>query len=125
MLDNFKNELVKAKALGSAKTGSYSWLQQRITGGILAICSIWLICFIVANHNQSVTFILQSLKQPYNAVALLIFVTTSFYHAMLGMRVIIEDYISCTKLRISLIILVQMFCIVTIITFILALFYKV
>ena len=57
------------------------------------------------------------LKKPFNVVALLITVAISLYHAMLGMRVVIEDYVRCHKLRNAVIIIVQLFCIVTITTF--------
>ncbi|ABV74518.1 Succinate dehydrogenase hydrophobic membrane anchor protein [Rickettsia akari str. Hartford] len=123
MVYDFKVEIVKAKNSGSAKSGSHRWLSQRITGIILALCSIWLIYFMLTNKNNDINIIMWELKKPFNVVALLITVAISLYHSMLGMRVVIEDYISCHKLHNILIIIVQLFCIVTITTFVVAMFY--
>ncbi|HJD57795.1 MAG TPA: succinate dehydrogenase, hydrophobic membrane anchor protein [Rickettsia endosymbiont of Ceroptres masudai] len=124
MVYDFKAEIVKAKNSGSAKSGSHHWLLQRVTGIILALCSIWLIYFTLTNKNNDINIIMWELKKPFNVVALLITVAISLYHAMLGMRVVIEDYVSCHKLRNILIIIVQLFCIVTIAAFVVAMFYR-
>ena len=118
-----RSDLARAKGKGSAKSGSTHWLYQRITAIILIACSVWLIFFIKCLSNKSNIEFITIVQKPYNIVPLGILVVTSFYHAMLGMRVIIEDYISCIKLRTVLIILLQIFCIITIATFIVALFY--
>ena len=123
-MDNtLRSDLAKAKGDGSAKTGSTHWLYQRITAIMLVACSVWLVFFIKYISGKSGAEFVTIIQKPYNIFPMGILVVTSFYHAMLGMRVIIEDYISCIKLRTVLIILLQIFCIITIATFIVALFY--
>jgi len=51
---------------------------------------------------------------------LTLFTAAGFYHVVLGMRVILEDYIHCRAIRLVLVLLVQIFSIVTIISFIMA-----
>ena len=121
---DFRAEIVKVKGLGSTKSGSRHWLLQRVSGFILIMCSIWLIYFTLTNKNKDLSVIIWELKKPFNLVALLITVIISLYHAMLGMRVVIEDYIGCTRLRNALVIGLQLFCIVTVVAFIVAIFYR-
>ncbi|WP_425362943.1 succinate dehydrogenase, hydrophobic membrane anchor protein [Candidatus Tisiphia endosymbiont of Hybos culiciformis] len=108
-----------------AKSASSHWLHQRITAIILAICSIWLIFFIKCNMGKDLTHFVGVLQKPYNIVPLGILIITTFYHSMLGMQVVIEDYISCIKLRIGLIIFLKIFCIITIAFLVVALFYAI
>jgi succinate dehydrogenase / fumarate reductase membrane anchor subunit len=122
MINSLRTDLAKAKGVGSAKSGSSHWLQQRVTAVILAICSIWLIFLIGSFFKKDLADIIIELRKTYNIIPLIILVITSFYHAMLGMRVVIEDYVHCIKLRIGLIISLQIFCIITIVSFIVALF---
>ena len=46
------------------------------------------------------------ISQPYNLIAAISFVIAVFYHARLGMQVVIEDYISSLKTRFTILILI-------------------
>ncbi len=101
---DFRSDLAKAKNLGSAGHGSGHWLAQRITAVVLIPLIIWIIYSIVnmlgADYEQFTAW----LSQPINAVLMILFVIASFYHAVLGSQVIIEDYISNEGFRVSKII---------------------
>jgi len=43
MKNKYRSYLAVAKNLGSAGSGSAHWWHQRVTGGVLAIATIWLI----------------------------------------------------------------------------------
>jgi len=120
MKNKYRSDLAIAKNLGSAGSGSAHWWHQRVTGGILAIATIWLICFSWNLSGSEVSGIIEVVKKPYNIVMLALFTIAGFYHAALGMRVILEDYIHCRAVRLVLALLVQIFSIVTIISFIIA-----
>ena len=121
MHKNFRTELAKAKGLGSAKGGSHHWWHQRLTSVIMTLLFIWLLFFIKSNANQELSTAIANIHKPYNIVPMLLLVCTAFYHGMLGMRVIIEDYISNIAMRSFLVVFTQVFCIVTIISMIVAL----
>ena len=120
MKNKYRSDLAIAKNLGSAGSGSAHWWHQRVTGGVLAIATIWLICFSWNLSGLEVSGIIEVVKKPYNIVMLALFTIAGFYHAALGMRVILEDYIHCRAIRLVLVLLVQIFSIVTIISFIMA-----
>ncbi|MBA2628640.1 MAG: succinate dehydrogenase, hydrophobic membrane anchor protein [Rickettsiaceae bacterium] len=120
MKNKYRSDLAIAKNLGSAGSGSAHWWHQRVTGGVLAISTIWLICFSWNLSGLEVSGIIEVVKKPYNIVMLTLFTIAGFYHAALGMRVIFEDYIQCRAIRLVLVLLVQIFSIVTIISFIMA-----
>lgn len=121
MKNDLRTPLVKAKGLGAAKTGSQHWWHQRLTAIIMLPLTIWLVVFIKCNRDKDVDSFLAILQKPYYAIAIGLFAVVAIYHSLLGMRVIIEDYISCSFIRNSLNILLQIFCMVTIISLVVAL----
>lgn len=123
MKNSFRTDLAKVKGLGSAKSGAHHWWHQRLTAMILTAMSLWVIYFIkTAVLSEDQTSLIKYIQKPYNIIFSSVFVITTFYHSMLGLRVVIEDYISCTTTRTFLIVFTQIFCISTVATFEVALF---
>ena len=122
-MQDLRTNLAKAKGLGSAGAGTHHWWHQRLTAIIMCFFTIWLLVFIKCSVNKDLSTFITIIQKPYNIVPLGIMVVISLYHGLLGMQVVIEDYVSCIALRFSFIILLQIFCLVTIIAFIVALFY--
>jgi len=75
------------------------WRHQRLSAAALIPLSIWLI--ILLNKALSAPFneTLIWLKTPTNALAIIAWTITVFYHAALGVQVVLEDYISDLSLR--------------------------
>lgn len=105
---NYKTSLAKAKGLGSAKSGTRHWWMQRVTAIALIFLSFWLILFIQQLLNASYPDIKKWLVQPLNFTLLIAWAFISFYHAALGLQVIIEDYLSPEWLKIVLIWLIKL-----------------
>lgn len=120
---SLKSELSKAKNLGPSSSGSHHWLLQRLTALLLIPLFIWLGFFLKNVTGQGYQEILVILKKPANSVCCSLFLITSLYHSMLGMQVVIEDYISCINLRNVLIIFLKLFTFVTFVSLIVAMIY--
>lgn len=96
--------LGKARGLGSAHEGVHHWLQERITGALLVPLSFWIVWSMITLQGVSYAEFSLWLQNPLNAVLMLTFVITSFFHGAMGLQVVIEDYVAGLSTRLLLII---------------------
>jgi succinate dehydrogenase / fumarate reductase, membrane anchor subunit len=91
--------------LGASHTGSASFIGERISSIALVPLGLWAAWAAVAvapgGYAGSVAF----LHGPFNAAMAVLLVAVGLYHAHLGMRVIIEDYIGHHGRKLLLILL--------------------
>ncbi|MFC1689698.1 succinate dehydrogenase, hydrophobic membrane anchor protein [Pseudomonadota bacterium] len=87
------NPLAKARGMGSAKEGVHHWYAQRASALLLIVLVSWLIYSMFrlsgADYEAARAFV----SQPVNAAFASLLIVTLFYHAMLGLQVVIEDYV--------------------------------
>lgn len=83
----------RVRGLGSAKSGAHHWLLQRFTaiGNLLLV--LWLVVSIVLLPDLGYTSVVEWLSRPVPAVAMILLVVSTFWHASLGMKVMLEDYV--------------------------------
>jgi succinate dehydrogenase / fumarate reductase membrane anchor subunit len=83
----------RVRALGSAKHGSQHWLVQRFT----AIGNLVLLAYLIASFvllpDLSYVVVHHWLAQPIPATAMALLVISLFWHARLGLQVVVEDYV--------------------------------
>ncbi|MGD9650445.1 MAG: succinate dehydrogenase, hydrophobic membrane anchor protein [Dongiaceae bacterium] len=78
---------------GSAKDGTHHWWVQRVTSVALIPLSLWMVFSILGLLDADYMFFIGWIKAPWNATALALFVAVSYYHAWLGLQVVVEDYV--------------------------------
>ena len=90
---NLRDPLAIARGLGSAKDGTQHWWIQRLTAVALLLLTPWFVITVLGliGADQSTTRL--TLAQPLNATLLLAYVLSMFWHAQLGLQVVIEDYL--------------------------------
>lgn len=88
-----QHPLARAKGLGSAKDGLNHWWMQRLTAIALALLSPWFVVFAVGLIGADQMAVRAAIAQPVTATLLLAFALALFWHARLGLQVVIEDYI--------------------------------
>jgi len=83
----------RVRGLGSAKTGPHHWLLQRFTaiGNLLLV--LWLIASLLLLPNFSYEAVREWLVRPVPATAMALLIVSTFWHARLGMQVMMEDYV--------------------------------
>ncbi len=118
-----KSPLAKARNLGSSGNGLHHWWHQRFTSILMIPLLIWFIYFLYSVSGKNLVIVSETLQKPINFGLMILFLITAFYHASLGMKVVIEDYISNIRIRNSIIILLQIFTIVTLLFGIVALLF--
>ena len=98
----------RVRGLGSAHEGAHHWLLQRFTAiGNLVLVLFLLVSFLLlpAYDYGTVTGWLSS---PIAAAALILLIVSTFWHARLGLQVLIEDYIHEGGSRFALIALINL-----------------
>ena len=107
-MSNLRTPLSKVKGLGSAKTGTDHFLFQRITALALIPLVIWFCMSLAFLPDANYATVVAWLSSPFNAVLMIVMLIAGFYHAVLGMQVIFEDYISAHNTRIIVIIVTNL-----------------
>ncbi len=106
-MTEFRTPLKVVRGLGSAREGTGHWWGQRVTAMALAPLSIWFLWFLATLPGSDHATVSVALGQPLNAVLMLAFVCALFYHAYLGLQVVIEDYVHPRALEITLMVLIR------------------
>ncbi|GAB2616143.1 succinate dehydrogenase, hydrophobic membrane anchor protein [Novilysobacter erysipheiresistens] len=91
--DKLRTPLKRARGLGSAKDGTGHFVIQRITAIALVFLSIYVVGLVVWLIGADYAAVRATVAQPCNALLLVAFLVASFWHAKLGMQVIVEDYV--------------------------------
>ncbi len=88
-----RSTLGRVRGLGSAKEGVRHWWAQRVTAIALVPLSIWFVVAVISLMGADYTQYQAWIGQFGNALLMILATLVLFYHAHLGMQVIIEDYV--------------------------------
>ncbi len=111
MNSRYRTPLKVAKGLGSAKEGTHHFLVQRITAIALVFLACWFLYFVVGLMHADYLTATDSVARPWNATLLIAFLVAMFWHAQLGVQVVIEDYVHSHGLALAAQIAVRFVCI--------------
>lgn len=88
-----RSSLGRARGLGSAKEGVGHWWAQKVTAIALVPLSLWFVCSVVSLMGADYAAFHQWISAFGNALLMILTSLVLFYHAQLGMQVVIEDYV--------------------------------
>jgi succinate dehydrogenase / fumarate reductase membrane anchor subunit len=97
---DYRSPLARVRGLGSAKAGTSHWWMQRVTAVALIPLTYWLITFLELSFNAPYQETVGWLASPLNTICIVAWVLAVFYHAALGLQVVIEDYIAAEGAKI-------------------------
>jgi succinate dehydrogenase / fumarate reductase, membrane anchor subunit len=106
-----RSPLGRALGLGSAKEGVEHWLLQRVTAVALVPLVLWFVTAVIGLIGADLDTVQDWVGRPLPAICLVLLLIATFYHASLGLQVVLEDYVRAEFARLSLVILVRLACI--------------
>ncbi len=111
MSPRYRTPLKDVRGLGSAKQGTHHFIVQRLTAIALILLACWFLYFVVGLMHADYLTASDAVAKPWNAMLLIAFLVAMFWHAQLGMQVVIEDYVHSHGLALTAQIAVYFVCI--------------
>ena len=96
---SMQNPLARAHGSGSAQEGTHHWWVQRLSSVLLIPLVAWLIYAGVTLTGASYDTAAKFVAQPLNSGMSILVALTIFYHARLGLQVVVEDYVHTPWLK--------------------------
>lgn len=93
MSNDLRNPLQRVRGLGSARDGVSHWWRQRVTAAAMVLLVVWFVVTLLSMLHGDYGQARATLAEPWNAVLMIAFTTTMFWHMQLGLQVVIEDYV--------------------------------
>ena len=91
---SLRSPLRTVTGLGSAKGGASHWYVQRVTAVALVLLGLWFVVTLASLGGGSHAAVVGWLSSPISSALAVLLVVTAAYHALLGLQVVIEDYVS-------------------------------
>ena len=90
---SLRDPLAIARGLGSAKDGTHHWWVERLTAVALLLLTPWFVWLALSLIGADQYVVRMTLGQPVNAALMLAFILSLFWHAQLGLQIVIGDYV--------------------------------
>lgn len=105
-----RSPLGRAIGLGSAKEGVEHWWLQRLTAVALVPLTLWFVIAIIRFAGADIDTVRDWVGSPLPAILLVLLLIAIFWHASLGLQVVIEDYVHAEFAKLGLLIVVRLAC---------------
>jgi succinate dehydrogenase / fumarate reductase, membrane anchor subunit len=97
------------EGLGSAKSGTEHFWQQRVTAIANLPLIIFLVWFVISHLGASRSDVMASVHNPFIGILLALSFVSILWHMRLGMQVVIEDYVHGHGAKLALVLLNSFF----------------
>jgi succinate dehydrogenase / fumarate reductase membrane anchor subunit len=106
---SLRSPLGRARGLGSAKDGTHHFWVQRVSAVALIPLALWLVFSLASLPGAAYAQVHWWVGYPAVAVTLVLFIAAALYHSMLGVQVVIEDYVGHEGMKITALLLSKFF----------------
>jgi len=83
----------RVRGLGSSHSGAHHWVLDKVLSFASLILTVWFVVSLLLLPNLNQASVIDWISRPVPAVAMALMVITGFWHAKMGMQVMIEDYV--------------------------------
>ena len=96
---SLRSPLGRVLGAGSAKGGSSHWVSQRLTAVALTLLGLWFVVSLAGLDGASHAAVTTWLARASTTVPMLLLVAVAAWHVVLGLQVILEDYVPAHGVR--------------------------
>jgi succinate dehydrogenase / fumarate reductase membrane anchor subunit len=104
-----RSPLARAAGLGSSKSGVEHWWAERVSAVALVPLTLWFIASIISHSSGDYTAFVVWLRAPVPAVLMILLLMALFHHTVLGLQVVIEDYVH-SGARLAAVLMLRLSC---------------
>lgn len=104
---SMQTPLARIRGLGSAHEGVHHWWAQRLTAIANIPLMLWFVFSLAAHAGAGYEEVQAWMASPMVAIATLLLIYATFYHATLGLQVVIEDYVHSKGMKFAALIAIK------------------
>jgi succinate dehydrogenase / fumarate reductase membrane anchor subunit len=109
-MSDHRTALARVRGLGAAREGVGHWWAQRVSALLLIPLVLWFVTALLAHVGADQAAVAAWLGQPVTYGLMLVLLGAVFWHAALGLQVVIEDYVHGAAAKLLLILLSKASC---------------
>jgi succinate dehydrogenase / fumarate reductase membrane anchor subunit len=104
---SLRSPLRRVTGLGSARGGSGHWFAQRVSAVALVLLGLWFTFALVTLGGATHANVVGWLASPWSSALAILLVIVAAWHALLGLQVVIEDYVPDHGQRMAVLLVVK------------------
>ncbi|MGN6155619.1 MAG: succinate dehydrogenase, hydrophobic membrane anchor protein [Sphingomicrobium sp.] len=93
-LGDSASEVGKVRGIGSARSGGVDWLAERLSSVALLLLGTWFVASLLFLPKLDQRTLIEWLRGAGGAVPMALFVVVAFWHAVDGLKQVVDDYVS-------------------------------
>jgi succinate dehydrogenase / fumarate reductase, membrane anchor subunit len=116
----YRTPIAKVRGLGAARSGLQHWKMQRLTAIANLLLVLWFMFSAMALSGSGYEQVRAWLASPVTASLVVLLIISTFYHARLGLQIVVEDYVHHEGARIALLVAIALIVLALAVTCIVA-----